>query len=163
MNHWPSMPSCAERAADSLKTQHRAFMDALKNLQLNNKVDQQVLELLARDDIMVSKKELINTLAELITMASNLPGRMMKTRNELLIEALTPYFLKVKSFFVSKEEKWYDRRHLVAMCMSIPPWANIVHWFGVETWYVRLPLLIIQLSGLALMLWNIKRGYKHEW
>ena len=71
---WPSMVSCAECAADSLKTQHRACMDALKNLHLNTQVDQQVLELLARDDIMVSKKELINTLAELIIMASNLPG-----------------------------------------------------------------------------------------
>jgi len=83
----------------------------------------------------------------------------MKTQNELLIEALTPYFLKVKSFFVSKDLLWYGRRHIVAMCMCIPPWANIVYWFGVETWYVRLPLLIIQLSGLAFMLFNMKRGY----
>jgi len=71
----PNAPkSCKECATDSLKNQHRAFMGAIKNLQLNNEVDQQVLELLARDGIMVGKKELINTLAELIIMASNLPG-----------------------------------------------------------------------------------------
>ena len=57
---------------DILRARHRSFIGAIDSAKFD-RADRQVLEILARDGIMCSKKELVNALASLIVMVGEIP------------------------------------------------------------------------------------------